>query len=76
MREKIFGWGYPPGAEHDPNAPYNKHDTPLTCPICGEDNSNWDNEFCSAKCERKYIELRNAWEISQLDCRERREGDE
>lgn len=27
-----FGWSYPPGAEHDPNAPYNQVEG---CPHCG-----------------------------------------
>ena len=29
----IFGWSYPPGAENDPNAPYNQTDAP--CEVCG-----------------------------------------
>lgn len=27
-----FGWDYPAGAEHDPNAPYNQRDE--DCPKC------------------------------------------
>lgn len=30
-----FGWSYPPGAEHDPNAPYNQKDPP--CEVCNRD---------------------------------------
>lgn len=26
MTRNIFGWSYPPGAENDPNAPYNQPD--------------------------------------------------
>lgn len=60
---RIFGWDYPPGAEHDPNAPYNQEDPPDKCPVCGVDNwtlfgDEWsevyDGNFCSRKCEDKY----------------------
>lgn len=38
MSRSIFGWDYPPGAENDPNAPYNQvdEDDIETCEICGE----------------------------------------
>jgi hypothetical protein len=26
MRDHIFGWSYPPGAQYDPSAPYNQTD--------------------------------------------------
>ena len=35
MGRSIFGWDYPPGAEHDPNAPYNQVDA--VCEVCGAD---------------------------------------
>jgi hypothetical protein len=38
-----FGWDYPAGAEHDPNAPYNQPDIPDECPECGEPNYDEDN---------------------------------
>jgi hypothetical protein len=31
----IFGWSYPPGAENDPNAPYNQTDDG-PCDVCGQ----------------------------------------
>ena len=32
-----FGWNYPPGAETDPNAPYNQPEsTELYCDTCEE----------------------------------------
>jgi hypothetical protein len=34
MKNFNFGWGYPPGAENDPNAPWNQED-PL-CEKCDE----------------------------------------
>lgn len=33
MTRNPFGWDYPPGAEHDPNAPWNQPD-PVECPWC------------------------------------------
>jgi hypothetical protein len=30
---RIFGWSYPPGAENDPNAPWNQVEGP--CAVCG-----------------------------------------
>lgn len=27
MSHSIFGWGYPPGSEHDPDAPWNQKDS-------------------------------------------------
>lgn len=37
-----FGWHYPPGAENDPNAPWNLPDAePLTCNECGHEG-DWD----------------------------------
>jgi hypothetical protein len=33
MSRSIFGWSYPPGAENDPNAPYNQPD-PVPCKRC------------------------------------------
>jgi len=35
MSRSPFGWSYPAGAEHDPNAPWNATDAP-ECPECGE----------------------------------------
>lgn len=43
MNHSVFGWDYPPGAEHDSRAPYNQHD-PIDCPECdgeGCDNCDW-----------------------------------
>jgi len=31
MSRNVFGWDYPAGAEHDPNAPWNQVDCPDTC---------------------------------------------
>jgi len=49
MARSVFGWHYPAGAEHDPNAPWNqpipkceecKHDADdcvcVDCPSCGD----------------------------------------
>lgn len=41
MRNK-FGWHYPPGAEHDPNAPWNEK--PQYCANCKK-------EFSDCQCE-------------------------
>lgn len=32
MNRHPFGWSYPPGAEHDPNAPWNQVDD--YCEVC------------------------------------------
>jgi hypothetical protein len=44
MRDRTFGWSYPPGAEHDPSAPYNQTEddmnameTHTKCRYCGQD---------------------------------------
>ena len=37
MSNRIFGWDYPAGAEHDPNAPWNQRD-PELCPTCNGEN--------------------------------------
>ena len=56
----VFGWGYPAGAEHDPNAPWNREDPPDECPLCGLANQDddgkplYDGVFCSAKCESEW----------------------
>ena len=60
MSRKIkhkFGWEYPAGAEHDPNAPWNKKCPPDRCKICGVDLtpgmiSDWE-VFCSDECSDK-----------------------
>lgn len=49
MTRNVFGWNYPPGAENDPNAPWNEKPE-LRCFSCGikldlEDMS--DNEHKS-----------------------------
>jgi len=36
MSRHPFGWSYPPGAENDPNAPYNQPDDEYGCPECEE----------------------------------------
>lgn len=35
MTRHLFGWDYPPGAENDPNAPWNQKDPP-ECVSCGD----------------------------------------
>ena len=37
--KNVFGWDYPPGAENDPNAPWNQqeHDCPCHCEPCSND---------------------------------------
>lgn len=35
MSRGMFGWSYPPGAENDPNAPWNQEEPP--CEVCGKD---------------------------------------
>ena len=35
MTRNPFGWHYPPGAEHDPHAPWNQ-DHMAECEWCGE----------------------------------------
>lgn len=61
MARSPFGWSYPAGAEHDPNAPYNQPDLPEECPTCGEPNMEdgeptHDGVFCSPDCEREWQE--------------------
>lgn len=34
MSRHLFGWSYPPGAENDPNAPWNQQEGP--CAVCGQ----------------------------------------
>ena len=34
MNRNIFGWSYPPGAENDPNAPWNQDEGP--CAVCAK----------------------------------------
>ena len=52
----IFGWSYPPGADHDANAPYNQDDPP--CEVCGKflDGDDGSGECCDCpecpKCGR------------------------
>ena len=31
MSRHLFGWSYPPGAENDPNAPWNQKECPESC---------------------------------------------
>lgn len=49
----IFGWDYPPGAEHDPRAPWNQVDDWGMCILCDqdltEDEAASDVEIC-AEC--------------------------
>src|SRR5215467_14169339 len=40
-RHSPFGWSYPPGADLDPNAPYNQEDPP--CDVCAQ---HVDNCIC------------------------------
>lgn len=44
-RKNPFGWSYPPGAEHDPRAPWNQK--PLYCKQCGE-----EADVCECVCPR------------------------
>ena len=52
----VFGWSYPAGAEHDPNAPWNQEEPPDTCPICGAANDGAEDDcfpYCSDECAAK-----------------------
>ena len=56
----IFGWNYPPGAENDPNAPWNQDSAPLyICRICkkeiGEDEGviETDDSFICDDCNEE-----------------------
>jgi len=55
MTRDPFGWDYPAGAEHDPDAPYNTEDAPK-CPECGKPgtesvrSSVWDT-YIDLECE-------------------------
>lgn len=79
----IFGWSYPPGAEHDPNAPYNQEDLPEECPVCKKPNAdadgNWihrDGPFCSRECEEKHDEEMREYALAEtLAYEESRESD-
>lgn len=51
MNNKVFGWNYPAGAEHDPRAPWNQDNREVPawrCPNCGKQDSvtpdDWDAE--------------------------------
>jgi len=62
MSKNPFGWGYPAGAENDPNAPWNEPEMPEECPMCGEPNTDEDGEplfddpsFCSKKCYQRFL---------------------
>jgi len=54
MTRNIFGWSYPPGAENDPNAPYNQPDNP-----CEEIPLNVFNIFEKYSDEINSVELWN-----------------
>lgn len=41
MIKNIFGWNYPPGAENDPNAPYNQVEVDY-CEVINTNNSDQD----------------------------------
>lgn len=62
MGRNPFGWAYPAGAEHDPNAPYNQPELPDDCPTCKKPNHDDDGEplydgvFCSQECEYDWEE--------------------
>lgn len=62
MTRHPMGWGYPPGAEFDPNAPWNQPDLPDECPTCKKPNTDDDGEpmydgvFCSQECEQSLEE--------------------
>lgn len=49
----IFGWDYPPGAEHDPNAPWNQSDPEtIECDVCegtGENEDGFECENCDGE---------------------------
>lgn len=80
MGKNPFGWGYPAGAEHDPNAPYNQPDEPEDCPVCHGENVDengvaiYDGVFCSEKCEAKYESTKIGPEPDDDDCRDDYEG--
>lgn len=50
MNSNPFGWRYPAGAEHDPNAPYNQEPEPDCCPVCGAENGGAWGIYCSRRC--------------------------
>lgn len=52
MRHGVFGWSYPPGAENDPNAPYNQRE-PIDCSECNGTGTKFDPD---AECpeDREY----------------------
>lgn len=62
MGRNTFGWSYPAGAEHDPNAPWNQPDLPEECPTCRKSSTDEDGDalhdgvFCSLDCESRWEE--------------------
>lgn len=42
MTRNVFGWHYPPGAENDPNAPWNQKEIISDCLSCGESKNSED----------------------------------
>jgi hypothetical protein len=44
MRRRLFGWDYPPGAENDPNAPWNERYDDEWCEDCGVDPCECEEE--------------------------------
>lgn len=53
MTRNPFGWAYPAGAEHDPNAPWNEQPEVEECPICGKLNRDAEDHlypYCSERC--------------------------
>lgn len=56
MGRNIFGWDYPPGAEHDPNAPWNQTDESC-CVDCGEEATLNEDDKCEECADKKEPEV-------------------
>ena len=44
MSRSVYGWHYPPGAEHDPNAPWNQKEN--VCEVCKNYSESCDCPEC------------------------------
>ena len=71
MNSNVYGWGYPPGAEHDPNAPWNLPDMPESCEKCGEDFlGDWDQveATCGDTDGREWTEIHCLECVGEFRC--------